>query len=103
MTLRTVSAFVASWRGVATGVTSLFVLIGFDGRATAQRLDRHLNSEVPLLLRVQSVRDSAQDEILQEVRALALSACLKETNAIARQRLRCGEREREAGVVRPIR
>ena len=100
MTLRSLSAFLSSWKGVTTGIASLFVLIGYDGRATAQRLDRHLNSEVPALQRLQSQRDSAQDEILQEVRALALSACLKETNAIARQRLSCGDREREAGVTR---
>ena len=99
MTLRNLSAFLSSWKGVTTGIASLFVLIGYDGRATAQRLDRHLNSEVPTLLEVQSRRDAAQDELLAEVRALALSACLKETNAIARQRLRCGEREREAGIV----
>lgn len=98
--IRTVAEFLVSWKSIAVGVSALFVLVGADGRKTATKLDSHLNVEVPALIRAQADRDAVQDSVLETVEALALSRCLEESNAIARQRLRCGQRERQAGVRR---
>lgn len=95
---RTVLDFLGNWKTIAGGVTLLLVFVGADGRATAQRLNTHLTQDVPVMLRAQEVRDNQQDDMLEILDALALAWCTQERNAIVRQRLECGDRERRAGI-----
>jgi hypothetical protein len=88
--LRTAAEFLGSWKGIATGVSALLVVIGADGRQTKQQLQSFVAS--------QSVRDSIQDERLETVDALALAECIVEQHPVVRQVLNCGDRERKAGI-----
>lgn len=101
MTVSGLSEWIMSWKGISAGLVLLLGAIGADGRATAQRLNDHEQQEMALWS-AQAERDSVQDEVNKEVlftvKSLALKECLKETNAIARIVLSCGEREREAGM-----
>jgi hypothetical protein len=100
--VRSLASFLNNWKTTAAGIASLLVFVGADGKATAQRLDEHMNREMPALINAQAQRDRTQDDVAQEVlrtvRAMALSQCLKERNPVARLQLDCGAREREAGI-----
>jgi hypothetical protein len=100
--VRSLAGFIGNWKTIASGIGALLLFVGVDGKATAQRLDQHINRDVPAMLTAQSQRDRTQDDVAQEVlrtvRAMALSQCLKERNPVARLQLDCGAREREAGI-----
>lgn len=74
--------------------------VGYDGRATAVKLNRHLTEEVPALVETQRTIDAVQDSLLRTMEALALAGCLQQTNPVARAWLECGTREARAGVRR---
>lgn len=52
--------------------------------------------------RLQSIetRLTSVEELRGDVEAMALSLCLVETHPIVRQRLKCGQREAQAGIRR---
>lgn len=109
MTLRSLSGFIASWKGIATGVTLLLALVGADGRKTAANVNEIKEVTLPQLIQTQAAVDAAQNaelravrdvasEVLEAIEALSFSRCLSETNPIARNQLKCGDRLRQAGL-----
>jgi hypothetical protein len=92
MTLRQVSAFFLSWKGIFLGVTGILTFVGWDAKVLAQKMETFIET--------QAVRDALQDEKLETLDGLALSACLQETHPVARMVLECGRREALAGVIR---
>jgi hypothetical protein len=110
--IKAVTDFILSRKGATVGsLTLLLILVGADGRATAQKLERHLTREVPALLEQQRVRDSVEaaeyrvvrrqlNALLDRMDASNLSDCLLQRNAVVRRELDCGRLESEAGIRR---